>query len=77
MGKRESGKVVAKTQDKFTFSELKAFLEKNVDFANSTLYTDDFRGYNPFKKITRHSSVNHSVGKYVKGDIHTNTIEGF
>ncbi len=74
---RESGKVVAKTQDKFTFSELKAFLEKNVDFANSTLYTDDFTGYKPFKKIMEHGIINHSRGEYSNNGIHTNTIEGF
>ena len=24
-----------------------------------------------------HGSVNHSIGEYVRGDIHTNTIEGY
>jgi hypothetical protein len=25
----------------------------------------------------RHDSINHSIGEYVRGDVHTNTIEGF
>jgi transposase-like protein len=75
---RESGEVKAQTQDKFTFVEMKAFLEKHVNFEKATLYTDDFTGYKPFKKMTKHSAVNHSYGEYVsEGDIHTNTIEGF
>ena len=75
---RETGEVQAKTQDKFTFSELKEFLEKRVNFSKATLYTDDFTGYKPFKKIMKHSSVNHSSGEYVSaGNVHTNTIEGF
>jgi transposase-like protein len=74
---RETGKVVAVKQDKFTFIELKAFLSQHIDFDKTTLYTDDFKGYSPFKKITKHSTVNHSCGEYVSGDVHTNTIEGF
>ena len=57
---RESGKVIAKKQDKFTFEELKAFLIQNTDFEKATLYTDDFTGYKPFKKIVSHAVINHS-----------------
>jgi transposase-like protein len=28
-------------------------------------------------EFTRHESVNHSIGEYVRGDAHTNTIEGY
>jgi hypothetical protein len=28
-------------------------------------------------EFSLHGSVNHSVGEYVRGDIHTNTIEGY
>ena len=27
--------------------------------------------------MPRHDSVNHSIGEYVRGDVHTNTIEGY
>ena len=59
---RESVKVIAKKQDKFTFEELKAFLIQNTDFEKATLDTDDFTGYKPFKKI-----VSHAVTSIVKG----------
>lgn len=29
------------------------------------------------RDLGRHSSVNHSIGEYVRGDIHTNTIESY
>jgi transposase-like protein len=29
------------------------------------------------REFDRHASVNHSIGEYVRGDAHTNTIEGY
>ena len=74
---RESGKVVAKTQNEFTFEQLKNFISSRVDLSKATLYTDDFRAYKRFGKITKHASVNHSACEYSRDGIHTNTIEGF
>ncbi len=74
---RSSGRVKIQKQDKFKFTDIKAFLEKHLDFGNTHLYTDDFKGYTPFKRLLQHSTVNHSQGEYTRGDVHTNTIEGF
>ena len=75
---RSSGRVRIQKQDKFKFTDIKAFLEKHLDFGNTQLYTDDFRAYKPFKKfVNEHSTVNHSAGEYARGNVHTNTIEGF
>ncbi|HXI87409.1 MAG TPA: IS1595 family transposase [Parvularculaceae bacterium] len=41
----------------------------NTDEARAFMNLDDF-GY-------RHSTVNHAKDEYVRGDVHTNTIEGF
>lgn len=38
--------------------------------------TDD-GGARVGREFPLHQSVNHSIGEYVRGDIHTNTIEGF
>ena len=44
----------------------------------AVIYTDEHGGYSTLsKKGYSHETVNHSKGKYVIGDIHTNTIEGF
>jgi transposase-like protein len=46
--------------------------------AGATIYTDDARVYTRLDKLGyTHESVNHSVEEYVRGSIHTNTIEGF
>jgi transposase len=49
---------------------------KNVE-GGATLVTDD---YQPYKWLDRHYNrkvINHSAKIYVRGSIHTNTIEGF
>jgi len=44
----------------------------------STLFTDDFIGYKrAHKLVERHDTVNHSAMEYARGDVSTNTIEGF
>ena len=43
----------------------------------STVYTDEWMGYNRLKKVYNHLAVKHNQGEYVNGRIHTNTIEGF
>ena len=48
----------------------------NVDKA-SDIVTDDSPLYPaPAANFIQHSTVNHSANEYVRGDIHTNTIEG-
>jgi hypothetical protein len=42
---------------------------------DSRLYTDGSTVYRRF--VREHSSVDHSKGEYVRGDVHTNTLEGF
>jgi hypothetical protein len=42
------------------------------------IFTDDRMAYKPLScEYAGHSVINHSAGVYVRGDIHTNTIEGF
>lgn len=67
--------VNAKNLTKQTLGEI---VLNNVD-RSSKLITDD---YNPYKGLGKHfagghHTVNHSRKEYVRGDIHSNTIEGF
>lgn len=59
-----------------TRSEVHAFLHKNVA-GGSNLYTDEYRSYVGLDDHYKHLSVNHSVGEYVSGKAHTNSIENF
>ncbi len=58
------------------FDGVKAQLAANVS-PDANLMTDDARMYRKVaKQFASHSAVNHSRGEYVRGDAHTNTIEG-
>jgi hypothetical protein len=49
----------------------------NVD-PSALLITDDWPAYKPLRhEYLDHKVINHSAGRYVEGDVHTNTIEGF
>ncbi|MEE9270884.1 MAG: IS1595 family transposase [Candidatus Krumholzibacteria bacterium] len=52
-------------------------LRRHID-QEATLMTDELHAYKrigkPFKK---HYRIKHGLGQYVKGDVHTNTVEGF
>jgi transposase-like protein len=45
---------------------------------NSTIFTDEMPSYNRLNRIGfNHQTIHHAQRIYVKGDIHTNTIDGF
>ena len=44
----------------------------------TTISTDRHRSYRPLGRLGyKHGWVNHDINEWVRGDIHTNTIEGF
>jgi transposase-like protein len=55
---------------------LRTTIGRNVE-AGSSLYTDDFGGYDGLDRKYRWQTINHSLRIYVDGDTHTQTIEGF
>lgn len=48
---------------------------ENVE-EGSTVYTDQWSGYNSLKPKYTHDSVNHNAEEYVRGAVHTGTIDG-
>jgi len=44
---------------------------------SAQVYTDEWMGYKSLQRIYDHSFVKHNAKQYVKGSVHTNTIEGF
>ena len=66
--KQVSAKVVTSTDAE----TLQGFVADNAD-PDATVYTDDASAYDslPFD----HAVIKHSLGEYVRGDVHTNGIE--
>ncbi len=58
-----------------TGQTLRPILEKQLN-AHSNVMTDD-GGARVGRDYAKHQSVNHSIGEYVRGEAHTNTIEGY
>jgi transposase-like protein len=60
-----------------TGKTLRPIIVKHVH-RSSTLMTDDAGQYRPIgMEFARHESVNHGIEEYVRGDVHSNTVEGF
>jgi len=43
----------------------------------STVYTDEYEGYNKIRDAYTHKRIKHAARVYVDGDVHTQAIEGF
>jgi len=60
-----------------TSNTLKPILEEQVD-SGSYMMTDNMKSYSSLEEhFDKHDVVCHYKKEYVRGDIHTNTIEGF
>ncbi len=56
---------------------LKAFLKAVVADEAEAIMTDDWQGYNGIEdEDTRHETVAHRSDEWVRGQVHTNTVEG-
>ncbi len=64
--------------ENITGKNLRAAMRQHID-PSATVMTDDFSSYRPFAAadFADHRTVNHSKGEYVRGDVHTNTVENF
>jgi len=74
---QRDGKVRSKTMKRLTAKNLKGYVRQNVD-KSAIIMTDDFKSYNGLgKKFIQHNVIKHSEKEYVRGDVHTNTAEGY
>lgn len=63
--------------DNVTTKEVGDIVAKNIR-RESTLMTDEGRHYETVgNAFTDHQTVAHTMGEYVRGDAHTNSVEGF
>jgi transposase-like protein len=55
---------------------LHRFLNEVVDDSATAIYTDEWVGYKGIGDAnTKHDTINHSRNEYVRGHVHTNTVE--
>lgn len=80
MGARSrDGQVTAQVVDDTSRTTLHGFIHDPVA-DGSTVYTDGadvYRGLNQSGHDLDHEAVRHSVGEYVRGEVHTNGMESF
>ena len=63
--------------DDTTSHELRKIILAQAD-TKSALMTDQWRAYLSIgRQFASHETVNHSADEYVRGKVHTNTVEGF
>lgn len=75
VGVRErSGDVRLSAMPLVTAGRLGRFIRDRVK-KGSDLYTDELPAYGPVGKQYNHETVNHKRKEYVRGDVHTNSIE--
>jgi len=71
------GKVIAMKVPNTDRITLMPHIQKNVA-PTTTVYTDEMSAYDPLNQNGyNHQIINHSERIYVRGNVHTNTIEGF
>jgi transposase-like protein len=71
------GRVRSRMVKSVTSKTLKSVLDEHLH-PSANLMTDEFSSYTkPGKKFASHQTVTHSAGEYVRGEAHTNTVEGY
>jgi transposase-like protein len=69
------GSIRLKVRSKADRKTLHAFIEKYAGEA-ARVYTDEHAGYVGIERADRaHKTVNHKAEEYVRGDVHTNSVE--
>jgi len=71
------GRIVAQVVTDANDSTVKPIIRRNVKIGTNIM-TDEWRGYKKLNQMGyKHRRVNHTAKEYVRGTVHTNTIEGF
>ena len=72
------GKILARVIEATDQKTLETFVRKTVSAKATLVATDEHAGYAKLrKKGFPHETVNHSEGEYVRGDVHTQSIDSF
>lgn len=75
---QRNGKVIAKVVPDVKRSTLVPFVARKVSSKDTVLYTDEFPSYDHIARLGyNHKRIEHHAKIYVRGNIHTQTIDGF
>ncbi len=70
---RETGKVAVRVIEETDSETLNSFVDEHAS-PDAEVYTD---GATVYKGRENHEAVAHSIGEYVRGQVHTNGVESF
>lgn len=74
--KSGKGRVIARVVEDASKKTLQDFAHEFI-LPESTVFTDKHPSYTGLDKTYTHHRIQHAAGVYVRGDVHTQTIEGF
>jgi len=72
---RETGEARSRIIPNVKGSTLRKAMSEQLDPARTHLHTDGWHGYRHF--TAQHSTVDHGIGEYARGDVSTNQAEGY
>src|SRR5665213_659169 len=71
------GDLVTRVVENVRAETLEKFVRETVSPNVDVVMTDKWLGYKHLGKEFPHIAIDHAAGEYVKGDAHTNSIEGY
>jgi transposase len=74
--KSGKGRVIARVVEDASKKTLQDFAHEFI-LPESTVFTDEHPSYTGLNKTYTHHRIQHAAGVYVRGEVHTQTIEGF
>jgi len=73
---QRDGKIALKVVAERDAATLQGFVQNTTASDTETYYTDEWAAYKGIgDNDTRHETVNHRLDEYVRGDVHTNSVE--
>jgi transposase-like protein len=72
---QRGGNMVVKPVKEVRLKTVLPFMVATVK-KDSTIYTDEWKGYKRLRKDYTHAAVKHKAEEYVRGNVHTGTIDG-
>ena len=71
------GNIVCEVIENTSADTLSLFVEKTVADKVTLVATDEYAGYRDLKYFYPHQTIDHKAHEYVRGNVHTNSIENF